>query len=149
MSEWWPPPRRSSTYRRRPIDVAAERSSTRTAILRSSGLTEKKLTVVGPPGTVVTSAALPGGTTSRIFVSPSRKETSAEADTAGGWTAPSCAAEQNWTEEGAIDTVAATVASGLMSSSMPAEMIRPYAPVSGPALGEVVGVLDAAAVGCA
>src|SRR5258708_28127074 len=134
------------------MDVAPERSSTRTAILRSSGLTEKKLTVVGPPGTVVTSAALPGGTTSRILVSPSRKYTSSVvADTAGGWTAPSCAVEQNWTEEGAIAMVAHTVASGLTSSSMPAEMVNPYVPLSGPALleleGEVEALPDASAEG--
>jgi hypothetical protein len=30
---------------------------------------------------------------------------------------------------------------------MPAEMIRPYVPVSGPALGDALGVLDALAVG--
>jgi hypothetical protein len=32
---------------------------------------------------------------------------------------------------------------------MPAEMIRPYVPVSGPALGEVVGELEALAVALA
>src|SRR5258708_39202803 len=112
------------------MDVAPERSSTRTAILRSSGLTEKKLTVVGPPGTVVTSAALPGGTTSRILVSPSRKYTSSVvADTAGGWTAPSCAVEQNWAEEGAIATVAPTSASGLTIATVPSAVINPNRPV--------------------
>jgi len=55
------------------IVVAADRSSTTTAILVSSGLTEKKLTVVAPPGTVVTSVAPDGATTIRILVSPSRK----------------------------------------------------------------------------
>jgi hypothetical protein len=45
--------------------------------------------------------------------------------------------------------VAAIVASGLTSSSMPAEMMRPYVPVSGPALGVVVGALEALAVGWA
>jgi hypothetical protein len=32
---------------------------------------------------------------------------------------------------------------------MPAEMIKPYVPVSGPALGDALGVLDAVAVGWA
>jgi hypothetical protein len=32
---------------------------------------------------------------------------------------------------------------------MPAEMMRPYVPVSGPALGVVVGALEALAVGWA
>ncbi|HKB34503.1 MAG TPA: hypothetical protein VKF16_11620 [Candidatus Dormibacteraeota bacterium] len=71
------------------------------------------------------------------------------ADTAGGWTAPSCAVEQNWTEEGAIAMVAHTVASGLTSSSIPAEMINPYVPVSSPALGAPVGELDALTVALA
>src|ERR1700682_659501 len=121
MSLWWPPPRRSSTYSRWPMELVAEKSSTRTAIFWSSGLTEKKLIVVGPPGTVVTSAALAGGTTMRILVSPSRKYTSLLlADTGGARTAASCAAEQNWTVGGALDTVAVTVASGLTSSRVPA-----------------------------
>jgi hypothetical protein len=71
------------------------------------------------------------------------------AETAGGCTAPSCAVEQNWTEEGAIAMVADTVASGLTSSSMPAEMISPYVPVSGPALGEAVDELEAFTVALA
>src|SRR5713101_7326643 len=49
MLRWCPPPCRSSTYSLSLIVVAAERSSTTTAILVSSGLTEKKPTVVGPP----------------------------------------------------------------------------------------------------
>src|SRR5260370_37277803 len=45
--------------------------------------------------------------------------------------------------------VADTVASGLTSSSMPAEMISPYVPVSGPALGEAVDELEAFTVALA
>jgi hypothetical protein len=48
-----------------------------------------------------------------------------------------------------MEIVAVTVASGFTSSSMPAEMIRPYVPVSGPALGVELGVLEVRAVGWA
>jgi len=51
----------------------------------SSGLTEKKLTVVGPPGTVVTSAVWPLGDRDRSLVSPSRKYTSELLALTGGW----------------------------------------------------------------
>jgi hypothetical protein len=64
------------------------------------------------------------------------------ADTGGSRTAPSCAAEQNWTEGVAIDTVADTVASGLTSCRVPAERIRPYVPVSGAAPGVALGATE-------
>src|SRR5665811_1182440 len=58
ITEWLVWPVRSSTYNESLMVVAGERSSTITAIRLSSGLTEKKLTVVALPGTVVTSPVL-------------------------------------------------------------------------------------------
>src|ERR1700682_2566515 len=101
-------------------------STTRTAICWSSGLTEKKLIMFGPAGTVVTSTALPGKTSLRILVSPSRKYTSELlALTGGGATNPSCCGEQNWVDAGATSTVAARLPSGLISINAPAERMRP------------------------
>src|SRR2546425_8812056 len=78
------------------ILVSGDMSSTRTAMRMSSGLTEKKLTFEGPPGTVVTSSVCPrrgdpavGSVRDRILVSPSRKYTLVELAITGGWgTAP-------------------------------------------------------------
>src|SRR2546422_11606963 len=74
------------------ILVSGDMSSTRTAMRMSSGLTEKKLTFEGPPGTLVTSSVCPrrgdpavGSVRDRILVSPSRKYTLVELALTGGW----------------------------------------------------------------
>jgi hypothetical protein len=43
-----------------------------------------------------------------------------------------------------METVAATVASGWTSCRVPAERIRPYVPVRGPAVGEALGAVEVA-----
>ena len=93
-----------------------------------SGLTEKKLTFEGPPGTVVTSSICPrrgdptvGSTSDRILASPYRKNTlSAVALTGGCSTAP-MPAPQLRPDEGATDALAAVWAFvSIMSSRVPA-----------------------------
>src|SRR5215472_14447719 len=106
--------------------VAADRSSTSTAMRASSGLTEKKLTTVPLPGTVVTSTAPDGGVSRRILVSPSRKYTWwLLALTGGACIAPSWLAEQNVTDELAMGADTATVALPVMSSTLPPASMMP------------------------
>src|ERR1700682_794245 len=102
----------------------------------------------GPLGRVVTSTALPGRTPCRILLPPSRKYTSSLlALTGGGANTPSCWEEQNCVDAVATGTSAATVACGLISIKVAADRTRPYTPLSGPALGDALGELEAAAVG--
>src|SRR3979490_180346 len=95
--------------------------------------------MLGPPGTVVTSAAPLGMRTWRILMSPSRKYTaSLLALTGGGATTPSCCPEQNCVEAVATGTDAATLASVLMRFSIPAERTSPYGPLRGMGPGDTV-----------
>ncbi len=92
----------------------------------SSGLTAKKLTVLGPPGTVVASPVWPLGVRYRILVSPSRKNTWSDVALTGGWRiAPSCADEQYCTDGAATEALAAMPPAVLMISRFPAERSRP------------------------
>src|SRR2546426_2567250 len=109
------------------ILVSGDMSSTRTAMRLSSGLTEKKLTFEGPPGTVVTSSVCPrrgdpavGSVRDRILVSPSRKYTLVELALTGGWSTAPKATEHLRTEGAATGALAPTWPfTAIMSSRVP------------------------------